>query len=288
MRQSLFRKLGVSALAICMFGSFGSGQREDVLRDALAPVLTSNGSAARLYFHTQCSIARSFGYDSPYPRFPQLTLTPKSGRGTALDTVREILRNERDAVVNEDRSGMIRITIGSVPTALLGTRIARLELEPTARWNALSAILAIENTAEVRASMRKLNLRGPGGIIDIIVGPPTGDNRYRHLPSSLENVTLDQALDAVAGTFKQLVVYGECSQPDGRGTISIYLVPLTECDSHLQGDPCFVPEAKMGRPTPLELSPDPSLSPNPEDSAGSPPADRRAGRDAAGRADRLR
>ena len=262
--QSLFRKLSVGALAICMLGSLGGGQREeDRLRDSLAPALTLTGSAGRLYFVTQCSMSRSFGRDEPYPRFPELTLAPNTDHATALAAVREMLRNERDAAVTEDRSGMIRIMIGEVPAALLSTRIARLTFEPDARWNAVVAILAIENVSEVTAAMRRLNLDIPQPrVIDwILVGP--GNNRFPHLPVTLDNVTMDQALDAVARSFKQLIIYGECMQANGQGIISIYFTPLTECDSHLQGDPCFVPEAKMGWPTPLELSPDPSTSPNP-------------------------
>ena len=64
----------------------------------------------------------------------------------------------------------------------------------------------------------------------------------------LENVTVDEALETVARTFRQLVIYGECTQPGGGGILSIYYTPLTGCVSDLQdGNPCFVPEARMGR-----------------------------------------
>ena len=256
------KKLNIIALAVCMLGSLGMPQRrEDRLRDTLAPVLTTTGGAARLYFAGQCD---------PYPQFPHLTLAEGSDHATGLEATREIFANQRDAVV-EDRSGIVKITIGVVPTALLSTKIARLTLDPIARWNPAPAIQAIENTAEVKATMRRLNVEPPRlSVIDwILTGP--GNNRFPHLPHILENVTMDQALDAVAKSFKQLVIYGECTQPNGRGTISVYFTPLTECDSHLRGNPCFVPEAKIGWPTPLELSPDPSLSPHTRSSGGSQP-----------------
>lgn len=275
-RQSLFEKFSISALAICMIGSFGTTEREEnKLRDVLAPVLTSTGSTARLYFTTQCSMEHgNFAEDErPYPQFPHLSLAHNSGNVTPLEAVREILRNQQDTAVTEDRSGLMRITIGAVPAALLGTRIARLTFTPTERWNPYPAIWAIERAPEIKMAMRTLNLRLPPlRTIDIILGP-TGDNRYPHLPSALEGVTMDQALDAVATSFKQLVIYGECTQPNGGGTISIYFTPLTECDSHPQGMPCFLPEAKMRAahspawPTPLELTPEPSLSPHPAGSA---------------------
>ena len=260
--QSLFKKLGISALAICMLGSLGGEQGEYALRDALAPALIATGTA-RLYFVTQCSTRLIFGHEESYPRLPRLTLAPNSVHATNLEAVQEVFRNDKDAIVTEDRSGMIRITIGAVPAALLNTRIARLTFEPLARWNSMNAIEAIENASEVTAAMGRLNLEVARlGFIERLVTPP-GDNRLPHLPPSLQNVTMDEALDAVASVFRQLVTYGECTQPDNRGVLSVYNTPLAECDSHLQGNPCFVPEAKMGRPTPLELSPDPSLSPNP-------------------------
>jgi hypothetical protein len=258
-RQSLFKKIGISALAICMLGSLGGEQGEDSLRDALAPALTATGSAARLYFVTQCSTRLSFGHEESYPRFPRLTLAPNPAHAAILEAVREMLRNERDAIATEDRSGIIRITIGVVPTALLNTRITRLTFEPIARWNPAVAIEAIENVSEVTAAMRRLNQQIPLYTINRIVTQP-GDNRLPHLPPSLQNVTTDQALDAVARTFRQLVIYGECTQPNGQGILSIGYTPLTECDSHLQGNPCFVPKAKMGWPTPLELSPNPQAT----------------------------
>ncbi len=242
--------------------SSGTPQRgEDRLRDALAPLLAATGSAARLYFAGQCN---------PYPHFPYLTLADVSNHATGLVATRELLAARRDAVV-EDQSGVIKITLGDVPTALLGTKIARLALDPVARWNPAPAIQAIENAAEVKDAMRRLTVKPPRfRVIDwILTGP--GNERFPHLPQTLEDVTMDQALDAVARSFKQLVIYGECAQSNGQEAIWIYFVPLTECDSHLQGNPCFIPQTKMGLPTPLELSPDPSPSAKRWTSGGSQP-----------------
>ena|GEM_PF-5019312 len=260
-RQSLSKKLGIGALAICMLGSFGAPQKDmERLSDALAPVLTSSGSAARLYFANRCATSRdASGNESAYVSFPQLTLSSGPTSSTPLDAVRAIFSNQQDALVT-DRAGMVRITLGVVQPTLLNTKIARLAFTTNARWNPIWAILTIEGQPEMQSAMRKLNVRLPHWrIIDVILGP-TGE-KYPHLPPALENVTADQALDAVATTFKQLVIYGECTQPGGQGVMLIDYTPLTECDS-AQREFCFVPEAKMGRPTPLELSPDPSPSPN--------------------------
>lgn len=75
-----------------------------------------------------------FGHVQPHPEFPRLTLAPSAYHSTSLGAVREMLRNEPDALVTEDRSGIIEITIGDVAKTLLTTRIARVTLEPSARW----------------------------------------------------------------------------------------------------------------------------------------------------------
>jgi|HubBroStandDraft_4_1064222.scaffolds.fasta_scaffold04805_3 hypothetical protein len=259
MRQSRLKKLTVSALTICMLGSLGGWERgEDELRAALAPALAPVGSAARLYFATQCSRDN----EDTFAPFPRLTLAPANAQAPSLDAVRTIFRYEREAAV-EDRAGIIKITLGVVPTDLLSTRIARLTLASEARWTPSDAIDTIQNAPEVQTAMRRLNVRFPGGlrIIDIISGP-TGDNRYPHLPSSLENVTMDQALDAVAKTFRDLVIYGVCTRPNGQSVFWISETPLTECPSHFQVYSCFDPPGSEHLPGPIELSPDPLHSPH--------------------------
>lgn len=257
-RESLFKKLGVSALVICMLGSLGGWETgEDELRAALAPMLVPVGSAARLYFATQCSRDN----EGTFAPFPGLALAPATANATSLDAVRAILRNERGATV-EDRSGIMKITLGIVPTDLLNTRIARLPFASEARWTPYSAIETIRNAPEVQTAMQRLNIRflGGNGVVDIILGP-SGDDRYPHLPSSLKNLTMDQALDAVAKTFRDLVVYGVCTRPNGQAIFWIDETPLTACPSHLQVYSCFDPPGSKHLPGPIELSPDPSRSP---------------------------
>lgn len=257
------KRLIVSVLAICMLGSLGGWQRgEDELGAALAPALTSTGSAARLYFAGQCSTIRdAFDNVGPWLSFPRLTLAPSPAGATSLEAVQAILRNEPDAVVTKDRSGIIRITLGAVPTALLNTRIARLTFGPEARWNSYPAIWAIRDASEVQAAMHRLNLRLPQGFVDILLTTPRED--FPHLPPSLENVTMDQALDAVSQTFRDLVIYGICTKPNGQSFLWLDYTPLTECNSHFQVYSCFDPPRSKHLPGPIELSPDPSLSPNP-------------------------
>jgi hypothetical protein len=114
---------------------------------------------------------------------------------------------------------MLRITIGSVSTAILQTRIPALTLNSYEQYSAPSAVLAIENAPEVYAARRSLHLGVPWGIRDIIVGGPV--EGAPHLPRVMQNVTVDEALDSVARTFKGIVMYGVCTQPDGKGLFEL-------------------------------------------------------------------
>jgi hypothetical protein len=241
-----------------MLGTLGGWEREgDELRAALAPALAPAGSAARLYFGTQCSRDN----EDTFVPFPRLMLAAASAHATPVEEVQAIFRYERAATV-EDRYGIMRITLGVVPTDLLNTRIARLTFASEARWTPYSAIETIRDAPEVKSAMQRLKMRLPGGngIVDIISGP-IGDDRYPHLPSSLENLTMDQALDAVAKTFRELIVYGVCMRPNGQAVFWIDETPLTKCPSHFQVYSCFDPPGSEHLPGPIEVSPDPSLSP---------------------------
>ena len=72
--------------------------------------------------------------------------------------VREIFKNDKRVMVSEDRSGMIRITIGQPASALLQTRIHLVTLKLHEQYNAILAIFAIENTTEVEVAERKLGV----------------------------------------------------------------------------------------------------------------------------------
>jgi hypothetical protein len=80
---------------------------------------------------------------------------------TGVVAVREIFENDKHVMVSEDRSGMIRVTIGQPASALLQTRIHSLTLKPHERYNAPLAISAIENTTEVEVAERKLGFDHP-------------------------------------------------------------------------------------------------------------------------------
>ncbi|MGC2405114.1 MAG: hypothetical protein WA431_01755, partial [Candidatus Cybelea sp.] len=59
-------------------------------------------------------------------------------------------------------------------------------------------------------------------IIDHLAGGPV--KGAPHLPELMQNVTLDEQLDAVARTFKGIVTYGVCVQPNGKSLFRLGFV----------------------------------------------------------------
>jgi hypothetical protein len=186
----------------------------DTFLEYVEPVLKTAGGAARLYFRTSCWTGSGDGI-----MFPQLRLDTPAQAKTGLAAIRDILRKEKEVNITEGRTGISRISIGEVNYELLNTKIHVLRLSPTQQYNTEEAIVAIERTKEVQAKMRELNLQEPptvhfGRVLEPAPGRP-------HLPATMKDVTVDEALDRLAQTFGGLVMYGECDSENGTHLISV-------------------------------------------------------------------
>jgi len=185
-----------------------SAHNENAVLEYLRPALRSVGGSCRLYYSAPC-----YAEDGDPLPFPALSVQPPAKRKNGVSVVREIFKNDHKVDVATDRSGIITIRIGAPPSELLRTRIPLLTLKPQERYNAIKAIVALTKTKEVEAAERKLGLKEPLVIMGLLeVEPKKG---LPHLPSSLRDVTVDQALDVVAKTFKGIVLYGACADPSG-------------------------------------------------------------------------
>lgn len=178
------------------------------------------GKAVRVYFNGTCD-ARD------HVLFPKINIQPPVNGETGLGAIRHIFRNDRKVTVTEDRSGMIRIRIGDISAAILNTRLSLLRLSQDARYNPNGpdgAIDAVLGAASVKTAMDRFRVRQMSSFFIIIWQQPMSS--LPHLPSSMKNVTVDQALDSIARTFRGNVMYGECTKPDGSGLIDITFQPL--------------------------------------------------------------
>jgi len=183
-----------------------SERNEKAVLKYLWPALKSAGKAGRIYYQATCQP------DEIFPvAFPHIDAQPPSEGQAGLAAIQEIFRNNKDAKVTKGPSGIVRIMIGKIPTAILRTRISVLTLDPLDQYNPQLAIVAVEQAKEVQASMRHLSVRVPPILFDMLVAQPA--EGLFHLPTALTKVTMDQALDQVATTFQGIVLYAACSRP---------------------------------------------------------------------------
>jgi hypothetical protein len=181
--------------------------------DYLRPALTYVGGVARIYYAGECPTKDRSSLVQRLD-FPSVWFQPPLQGATGMDAVRQIFRDDPNVTVVQDRSKMLRITIGRVSSTVLQTRLPSLTLDPVGQYTALSAIDEISFTAASYAKEHGL----PFGLAPYVInhlarGPGEGDP---HLPRIMQNITIDDALDAVANTFRGIATYGECKQPDGK------------------------------------------------------------------------
>lgn len=183
--------------------------------DYLRPALQHVGGAARIYYAGECQAPEKDSTSGFWEvLFPAVYLQPPREGSTGITAVQQIFRDDPNVAVTQDRSGMLRITIGRVSTIILQTRLPSVTLDPSEQYTDRSALEKIAVTADIYEKERGLPFGLTPYLIDHLVsGPIPG---APHLPRLMENVTVDQALDSVAITFKGIVIYGVCKRPDGK------------------------------------------------------------------------
>jgi hypothetical protein len=119
---------------------------------------------------------------------------------------------------------MLAISIGSISTTLLQSKLLQISLDSRGRRYGSFAVAQITFAALSYAKQNGLpfafvpRLR----IVDIIVPPVEGPAR---LPAEMRNVTVDATLDAVARAFQGVVTYGACTMPNGENRLDINFEP---------------------------------------------------------------
>jgi hypothetical protein len=164
-------------------------------------------TVGRIYYRGSCELDDHLGAS-----FPPLDIQPPPRGGRGVGSVRDIFRHEQHISVKEADPGVIRVRVGSVPDAILRVRISNLVLSPVEQYNYWPAIFKIENAPEVRSAMQELGIRIPVRVINIQIAQPA--DGLPHLPGAITNVTMDQALDLIAKTFRGIILYKFCAQPE--------------------------------------------------------------------------
>jgi hypothetical protein len=180
-----------------------AGRNQDMLLRDLGPVLKAMGAAGRVYVRSKC-----LGDAEDVLFFPRIEVKSGAKGKAGSAAIQEALAKNKNVRVAERQPGVMGIWIGNVSNDLLRTRIHVLKLGPRQRYNYTDAIAAIIDTREVQTKMREARMEGvPEFAIYPIVTP---DPKLPHLPASMTDVTVDEALDQVARTFRGLVIYWEC------------------------------------------------------------------------------
>jgi hypothetical protein len=195
-----------------------SHRNQGMLVRYLRPVLKATGG--RLYVHSKC-----LGDSGEILFFPRIEGKSGAKGNTGLAAVRDVLAKNKDVTVAERQPGLTAIWLGSVSKHLLSTRIHVLRLSPRQRYNYYDAIEAIISTREVQTKMRELKMDEFTNFIHYPIQEP--DPRLRHLPGSMTNLTMDEALDRVALEFGGLVTYVECRGQNPTGLFSVYFDSIT-------------------------------------------------------------
>ena len=182
---------------------------EETVLEYLRDVAWSSRKAIRLYYQADCQPMKNslVDYSVPFPFFP-LQSPPADKTGVAA--VREIFKNAKNVTIAEEPPGIIRIWLGKVQMEILRTRISLLTLDRQAQYDPSFAIGAIETTKEVEAAKTSLGLSETPDVGGLVAPMEDG---LPSLPSSMKNITVDQALDTIAKTWGGPVVFGVCSSP---------------------------------------------------------------------------
>jgi hypothetical protein len=200
-------------------GEVESKRNLDAVLSFLRPTFTSKGGPGRISYSTVCA-----GDGAALP-FPKLRVRPPLADKTGLEAVREIFRDDKRVKVTRNRSGIITITVGEPSTDILRTQIRRLSLTPNEQYNEQLAIVAVMQSEEFTSAERALGIKVPPSVLAYNIVEPT--KGLPHLPRSLENVTVDEALDRIATTFRVAILYATCrpesSQPR---MVMFHSVPL--------------------------------------------------------------
>jgi hypothetical protein len=171
----------------------------------LLPILQVLNSAG-----LSASLERSGVCDSEsFPQFPQVD--EQSGDST-LATLREMLSSNRGPQVTQDSNGIIRVVEPDVPTDLLKVRISHITFGDGI-YSASDALLwVVMNAPEVRAFFQRNHIAGPlpMTIVSGGIGKPPSDSP--HISGTLENVTVEEALDRILLSFPGIWLYENCPQ----------------------------------------------------------------------------
>ena len=177
---------------------------KDIMRYVF-PEMRRAGKFGRIYYNSFCDIS-----GQGRPPLPKLIISQTNSDDIGIGAIRKMLSQNKFVTVSEGRSGIIDIYLGIVSKKILDTRIGTVSLSRIGQYNPTVAIINFESTPEMRQSTNKAGISLSSNWLNVPVLP--ADDRYPHLPPSIADVAMDQALDEIAATFGGIVVYAACNE----------------------------------------------------------------------------
>src|SRR5437588_3647016 len=176
-----------------------SQRNEETVFNYVLDVANSCREPIRVYYSTVCSKDKS-------PEFPSVRVQPAGKGKTGLDAVRDIFAKDKNVKVTED-GGVIRIWIGTVPTAILQTKIKGFRLTPAAQYSPGVAFYELLHSKGMLKAEQALKYRPPLTYSNSVMYP---DEKLPHLPATIQDTTAEQVLDRIAKTWagEVIVAYG--------------------------------------------------------------------------------
>ena len=168
----------------------------------LRPFLKESNVGGRVYYRANCPKEGDF-YTLT---FPNVVLRSGQDKKAGDRSVEDILPK---GAILERRAGIISIKLDRIPTDILDVKIGIVKFTPDEQFNETLAIDAIENSTGVKAATQRLGYDLPP-VEDISIFPVSPEESEPHLPETLSNMTVDEALDQVAKTFGAAVLFGVC------------------------------------------------------------------------------
>ena len=142
-----------------------------------------------------------------------------------LSGLRELFADDSAMQIRQDPSGLIRMNEVGVPKDILNIRISHISFESdgqNALYNPNDALRAILQTSEVATFIRSHAIRSPNAMEAVTGSTGRWPAQWPHISGSLNNVTMEQALDHVLKTFPGIWLYEDCPKADKRNRVAYF------------------------------------------------------------------
>jgi hypothetical protein len=173
-------------------------------------VLQNSDVNVRINFEGKCS--KDAGYFEEVA-FPQLKLAFPAGNASDLEKLRSIFSDSDTFVsVSGEDQDFISIQIGRPDLEILQTNINKLEFDNLARYNARFALSVVDSSPEVIMASEKLGLTQTiGTVFGLVYDPEIEKRELPDLPNTIENVSMNTALNMIAVELDSYIFFGSCN-----------------------------------------------------------------------------